>query len=74
MEKYWEEKINLIDLSVKLQNNYITGIYEIKKEDVNIPLKILNSFDEVQKEIPEFEGIKNEKEMEKEKNIIVMVT
>ena len=58
-----EEKINLIDLSVKLQNNYITGIYEIKKEDVNIPLKILNSFDEVQKEIPEFEGIKNEKEL-----------
>ena len=58
-----EEKINLIDLSVKLQNNYITGIYEIKKEDVNKPLKILNSFDEVQKEIPEFEGIKNEKEL-----------
>ena len=58
-----EEKINLIDLSVKLQNNYISGIYEIKKEDVNIPLKILNSFDEVQKEIPEFEGIKNEKEL-----------
>ena len=58
-----EEKINLIDLSVKLQNNYITGIYEIKKEDVNKPLKILNSFDQVQKEIPEFEGIKNEKEL-----------
>ena len=53
--------VNILDINVN--NNILISEYDIKKDKLNTPIRIFNSYEECKKEISWFEGINNEKEI-----------
>ncbi len=54
---------NIYPLNILENNNYIICEYQIKNENVNKPIQILNSFEECKRENPFIKGDENEKEI-----------
>ena len=63
-----ENKLNIIFLNLK-GNNYIICEYDIKKNKLNQPIQILNSYEEVKRKHPKDWNWKNIKSIENEKEI-----
>ena len=58
------EEMKIIDLEGNKGNyNYINCEYHIKKNEINKPIKILNSYDNIKKEVKWLDGVNNEKEI-----------
>ena len=59
------EEVNIIELEKKKKGNFnfISCEYNIKKDKINKPIKILNSYENAKKEEKWIGGIKNEKEI-----------
>ena len=67
--RYIENRINIGDMKIinfegkKGNNNYICCEYNIKKEEINKPIKIFNSYESAKREDKWLDGINNDKEI-----------